>query len=247
VAAVLAIGSGAATQTPPSDAFEAASIRPVPEGAGVPIDLRFFQERFVATNVTLSQLIEQAYGIESREVVGGPDWVRVERFNVTATAGKSVDRDRMKLMLQALLAERFHLQIARETHTGTVYTLTARSVRNLNPPAKPSERSFISHAREDGNGFLSYHYDGHNATMAALAQSLSQQLRAPVVDQTNLTGNYDFRINWTYDSAFGGLEPDPNVPTIFTALENQVGLRLVAGKGPIPVYAIKQVTKPSPN
>ena len=235
------------TQAPPADSFEAASIRPVPSDAAIPIDFRFFQERFVATNLTLDQLIQLAYGVEAREVVGGPEWVRVERFNVTATAGQSVDRDRMKLMLQSLLAERFQLQISRETQTGTVYTLTARNVRNLNPPAKPDGRSLVAMVREDSKGFLSYHYDGHNATMAALAQSLSQQLRAPVVDQTNLTGNYDFRINWTYDAAFYGLEPDPNIPTIFTALENQVGLKLVAAKGPVPIYVIKRASKPSPN
>jgi uncharacterized protein (TIGR03435 family) len=247
VVAVLAIGSGVVAQVPSLDSFEAASIAPVPERSGVPIDFRFFQERFVATNVTLDQLIQLAYGIESREVVGGPDWVRVDRFNVTATAGQSADRDRMRLMLQSLLAERFKLQLARDTQTGTVYTLTARSVHDLKPPAKPSDPSLVSTVREDSKGFLSYHYDGHNATMAALAQTLSQRLQAPVVDETRLTGHYDFRINWTYDSAFYGLEPDPNIPTIFTALENQVGLKLVAGKGPVSVYVIKRVTKPSPN
>lgn len=255
VAAVLAIGSGVVAgrtqstsgQIPSSDSFEAASIRPVPDGARVPIDFRFLQGRFVATNLTLGQLIQQAYGIESRELIGGPAWVRVDRFSVTATAGESVDRDRMKRMLQSLLAERFQLQITRDTQTGTVYTLIAQRVHDLNPPAKPSERSLVSVVREDSNGFLSYHYDGHNATMAALTQSLSQQLQAPVVDRTNLTGHYDFRINWTHDSAFGGLEPDPDIPIIFTALENQVGLKLVAGKGPVPVYVIKRATKPSPN
>lgn len=247
LAATLVIGSGVVAQLPSADVFEAASIRPVPERSGLPIDFRFFQERFVGTNLTLDQLIQLAYGIESRELVGGPDWVRVDRFNVTATAGQSVDRERMKRMLQSLLAERFQLQLTRETQTGTVYALVARNARNLNPPAKPSERSLVSTVREDSNGFLSYHYDGHNATMAALAQSLSGQLRAPVVDQTNLTGQYDFRINWTYGSAFYGLEPDPNIPTIFTALEEQVGLRLVPGNGPVPVYVIERATHPSPN
>lgn len=255
VVAVLAIGSGVvarraqsqSTQVASSESFEAASIRRVPADAGVPIDFRFFQERFVATNVTLDQLIQLAYGIESREVVGGPDWVRVDRFNVTATAGQSVDRERMKRRLQSLLAERFQLQLTRDTQTGTVYTLTARNVHDLKPPAKPDERSLVLTVREDSNGFLSYHYDGHNATMAALARTLSQQLRAPVVDQTNLSGQYDFRINWTYDSAFYGLEPAPNIPTIFTALEEQVGLKLVAGKGPIPVYVIERAAQPSPN
>jgi uncharacterized protein (TIGR03435 family) len=105
----------------------------------------------------------------------------------------------------------------------------------------------VSTIRVDGNGVLSYRYDGRNATMATLIRSVAGQLRAPVIDQTNLTGAYDFSIKWAYDQPFGGLEPDPNVPTIFTALEQQVGLKLTAGKGPIPVYVIKTVAKPSEN
>jgi uncharacterized protein (TIGR03435 family) len=233
--------------TPASPSFEAASIKALAFDSREPIDFRFFPNRVVATNVTLGQLIEQAYGIESRELTGGPGWLRTDHFNVMATAGESVDRERMKLMLQALLADRFQLQIARETTAGTVYTLTARNVHDLKPPANPSDRSRVSTVREDRSGFLSYHYDGHNADMAALAQVLSEQLRAPVVDQTNVIGNYDFRINFAYDSAFGGLEPDPNVPTILTAIETQIGLKLAAGKGPVPVYAIIRATKPSPN
>lgn len=254
VVAALAIGStgvvASRAQAPPATpspiSFEVASVRPVPLGIG-PIDFRFLPGRVVATNLTLGQLIEQAYGIEARELIGGPMWVRADRFDVTATTGEAADRDRMKLMLQALLADRFQLRVARETQTGTVYTLTARDVHDLKPPAKPNERPLVSLVREDGNGVLSLHYDGHNAPMTLLAQVLSQQLRAPVVDQTNLTGAYDFRIDYAYDSAFGGFEPDPNVPTIFTALENQVGLKLTSARGRIPIYVITRATKPSAN
>ena len=80
--ALMAIGSGAMAQAPvgAGPSFEAASVKPPdPQGIGA-IDIRFFPNRFVATTVTLSQLIEYAYGIEAREIVGGPDWVRVERF-----------------------------------------------------------------------------------------------------------------------------------------------------------------------
>jgi uncharacterized protein (TIGR03435 family) len=230
-----------------SDTFEAASIVPTPLDRGFPIDFKFLPSRFVATALTLGQLIEQAYELEARELIGGPAWVRDDRFNVTATAGENVDGARMKRMLQSLLADRFQLQLRREERTGTVYTMTAPTIRNLRAPADPTGRPIVLHVREDGNGFLSYHYDGHNATMAALAQVLSQQLRAPVVDATKLTGAYDFRINWTYDTAFGGLEPDPQIPTIFTALENQIGLKLVAGSGPVPVHVITRASRPTPN
>jgi uncharacterized protein (TIGR03435 family) len=224
--------------------FEAASIRPKESGA---IDLRFLPSRFVATTVTASQLIEQAYQIEPRELVGGPDWVRVERFDVTATAGEEVPPDRMRLMLRSLLADRFQLELEREERTGTVYRLIARDVRNLNSPAKADDRPLVSTIRNDANGFLSYEYRGRNAPIAQLVRSLAGQLRAPVNDETKLTGNYDFQVAWTYDQAFGGLQPDPNIPTIFTALESQLGLKLVAGEGPVPVHVIRRISKPSAN
>jgi uncharacterized protein (TIGR03435 family) len=248
VAVVLIAAAATQAQQPvPAAAlpsFEVASVRP--NGAGA-IDFRFFPTRFVATNLTLGQLIEQAYNIEPRELIGGPDWVRVERFDVTGTSGAEVTQAQMRLMLQALLAERFQVQLERETRTGTVYRLIARSVRNVNPPAKPDERPVVTNGRYDENGFLSYDYTGHNATMEQLAVSLAAQLRAPVTDQTGLKGRYDFRVRWTYDTPFGGLQPDPNIPTIFTALERDLGLELEAGTGPIPAHVIRRAARPSPN
>ena len=249
---LLTVGSAAAVtvqaQSPAAlPRFEAASIRPLtPDQAGA-IDFRFYPNRFVATTLRLSQLIEQAYSIEARELIGGPDWVRVDVFNVTATTGADVSQDRMKLMLQALLADRFQLQLEPETRTGTVYRLTARDVHDLNPPANPDAQPLISTIRKDGNGFLSYEFVGRNATMGTLALTLSRQLRAPVSDETKLTGSHDFRIAWAYDEPVGGLPPDPNVATIFTALDNQLGLKLVADEGPIRVFTIRRVSRPTPN
>ena len=101
VAAVIAAAVSAHAQQPaPATAppsFEAASIRPSGGGA---IDFRFFPNRFAGTNLTLGQLIEQAYNIHPRELIGGPDWLRVDRFNVTATSGAEVSQDQMRLMLR---------------------------------------------------------------------------------------------------------------------------------------------------
>jgi uncharacterized protein (TIGR03435 family) len=243
---VSARGQSSSVGAPASaPSFDAASIKPGDGARG--IDFRFFPTRFVATALTLEQLILQAYGIESRELTGGPDWVRGDRFDVTATTSQEVSRERMQLMLRTLLAERFNLQIGREERTGTVYSLTARNAKNLKPPAKPDAPAAIGTRRLDENGVLSYRAEGHNATMAALAQYLAAHVRAPVTDETKLTGNYDFTISYTYDTAFGGLAPDPNVPTMFTALESQVGLKLTAGKGPVPVWVITRVAKPTAN
>jgi uncharacterized protein (TIGR03435 family) len=101
--------------------------------------------------------------------------------------------------------------------------------------------------RNDGNGVLSYEYVGYNASMAQLAVTLGGHLRAPVADETKVTGNYDFRISWAYDEPIGGIPPDPNMPTIVTAIERDLGLKLEADKGPIPVHVIRSVSSPSPN
>ena len=227
--------------------FEAASIKPPdPNGSGA-IDLRFFPNRFAAANIRLFDLIGQAYDLEFREIEGGPEWVRVDRFDVSATSGHEVSLQQMKVMLQSLLEERFQLQLVPETRTGTVYRLTVRNLRGLTPPAKPDDRSMVSTVRNDGNGFLSYEYAGRNATIGQLATTLAQQVRAPVIDETKIAGNYDFTVRWTYAEASGGREPDPNIPTIFTALENDLGLKLVADRGPVTVHVIRRASKPSAN
>lgn len=240
IAAVLIVSAAAAVrgQAP----FESVSITPSDGGL---IDVQFFPNRVVARTVTLSELIEQAYGLQPWEVVDGPDWVRVDRFTITAVAGADVGRDRMKLMLQSLLADRFQLQLARDTRTGAVYRLSARKVRGLKA-ARPNERSVITADLRDDAGFLSYHYQFRNTTMSTLARTLPQHLGAPVIDQTQLTGAFDFRTHFAYDDAFGH-RLDSDVPTIMNALEKQLGLTLVAGTAAVPVHVIVRVSRPSTN
>lgn len=243
-------GVGRAQEPPreavPLPAFERVSIEPSTRGQ---IGVRFLPDGFVATTLTLSDLIEQAYGLKPGEaVVGGPDWVRFELFNVTATARRQVSRDRMELMLQSLLADRFQLQLERGTQTGTVYRLTALNARNLNSPDGPNERVVVTTDLEDefGPNALIYRYDFRNATMGQLALTLSRYVRAPVVDGTNLPGRFDFRLRFRRDDDFGH-SVDANVPTLWAALRKQLGLALVADKGPIPVYLIRRASRPFTN
>jgi uncharacterized protein (TIGR03435 family) len=245
VCGTVAMAQSPAPPAPPT--FEAASIRLSPAGTPRGIDYRFYDDRFVGTALTVSQLIEQAYAIEGRELTGGPDWIRGDRFDVMATAGSAVPRDRLRLMLQSLLAERFQLELSRETRPGTVYSLTAPNRRNLKSPADPKSVSRVGIIRDDGNGYLKYRYEGRNAPIAMLIKHLAAQLGAPVTDATSITGNHDFVVQFAYENPFGGLEPDPNVPTIFTALENDLGLKLVAGKGPVTMYVITRASRPSEN
>jgi uncharacterized protein (TIGR03435 family) len=255
IAAVLMIGSAGAVgqpQQPPGDAvplpsFERVSIEPSTSGQ---IDVRFLPNGFIASTVTLSELIEQAYDLQPGEaVVGGPAWVRVDLVNVTATARQAVSRDRLQLMLQSLLADRFQLQLERGTRTGTFYRLKAPRARNLNPPARPNERPVVTTEQRDGTAdfdALADHFDFRNATMSGLALALSRYVRAPVVDETNLTGRFDVRLHFRRHDAFGhGI--DSTVPTFTRALWEQLGLALVADEGPVPVAAIRRVSRPFTN
>lgn len=241
IAAVLAVGSAGAVLGQ-AGTFETATIRSSDSGL---IDVSFAPHRFAARTVSLSELIEQAYDLEPWAVVGGPDWVRIDRFTVTATTGEAVGRDRMRLMLQALLADRFQLQLARETQPGNVYWLRSRKVRNLKAPARPNEPAVVNTSVREESGFLSDRYDFRNTTMGGLALALSQYVRVPVIDDTKLAGSFDFRLNFAYDDAFGQRLDDDVAPTIFTALDKQLGLTLVAGEAPLPVYLVRRVVRPA--
>ena len=190
--------------------------------------------------MSLVELIEEAYSVKAWEVFGGPDWARVDRCTVTATTATSVPREQMKLMLQALLAERFQLQLVPETQSVNLYRLITNDVRKLKPAENPAERAVID-AKELRENAATYRWKARNATMGHLAVALSQLLRAPVVDETKLTGAFDFRIEFADVSAFGRDDGDwLEGRSIIKALEKDAGLTLVAGTGPVSGQAIRR-------
>jgi uncharacterized protein (TIGR03435 family) len=241
-ATLLALGSAAAVRgqapaTPPS--FQTVSIEP---SIGGLIKVAYAPRSFTAHAISLVELIDEAYGVKAWEVFGGPDWARVDRFTVKATTATEVPRERMKLMLQALLTERFQLQLAPETQSVSLYRLSASDVRKLTPVAKPSGRPVIN-VKEIRDA--AYRWEGRNATMSSLTVALSQHLRAPVVDDTTLTGAFDFRFEFVDVSAFGRDDGDQlEGRSIVNALEKQAGLTLLAGTGPVPGHAIRRASRP---
>lgn len=239
---LLALGSagtvrGQAPATLPS--FQTVSVEPSTGGV---IDIGYAPRSFSARSTSLVELIDEAYGVKAWEVFGGPDWTRIDRFTVRATTATDVPRERMKLMLQALLTERFQLQLAPETQSVSLYRLSARDGLKLKPAAKSAERGVINATAIRA---AAYRWEGRNATMRSLAVALSQHLRAPVVDETKLTEAYDFRFEFADVSAFGRDDGDPlEGRSIFNALEMQAGLTLLAGKGPVSGRAIRRASKP---
>ena len=209
------------------------------------------------TNVTVSWMIKLAYNVHANQISGGPAWLDSERYD---TVGRSdtpgePSRDQMKLMIQKLLVDRFQLRFHTEKRELPVYAMVvAKGGPKLSVSAgDPSAFPGIGFGREPGVISLS----GRNTGLNGVANGLqSNILDKPVVDQTGLTGRYDFQLRFTPDvnqlANFGGLESantaDPNPPPdIFTAFEQQLGLKLQATKALVNVMVIDRIERPSPN
>jgi uncharacterized protein (TIGR03435 family) len=251
LSALILACAAAAAQT-----FEVASIKPNAENDNrVMIGIQP-GGRFTATGVTLKELIGQAWNVREFQISGGPGWIGSERYDINAKAegvGERIPREQLRPMLRALLEERFRLKVHEESKEMPLYALVAaKSGSKLAASAGEQPGPMI----RMGRGRL----DVKNAPMSMLAQSLSQQLGRHIVDKTGLAGNYDFVLQWTPEPGQGGGGPfagprspdalppaDTTGPSIFTALQEQLGLRLEAQRGPVPVIVIDQVEKPSEN
>ena len=233
--------------------FEVATIKP--SNPDVPGKLFTVKSRqFMTVNTTLADLISFAYGLQARQITGGQPWMENEKFDVTGqpeAQGQPNERQ-LKAMLQKLLADRFKLVHHRETRDLPVYAIVVAAgghkltKNDGNPNGLP--RLFFK-----GLGNL----PAMNATMADLAGVMQTAvLDRPVVDKTGLPGRYDFTLTWTPDdSQFRGLGvqvPAPSTdvnapPGLFTAIQEQLGLKLESMSAPVEVLVIDRVEKPSEN
>jgi uncharacterized protein (TIGR03435 family) len=214
--------------------FEVASIKPsnAPPGSSG-FDSR--HGRLVGTNVTLKRSIMGAYAIGPNQIVGGPDWLDSDRFDINAKAGKDAGDREMMVMLQALLAERFHLESHRETRPVQCYVI---EVAKGGPKLEKSTGE--SSSAGSGRGRVT----GRATGMDRFAQVLAREMDLPVVNQTGLEGKFNFKLEWTPEIA----RQEANAgPSIFTAIQEQLGLRLRAQKVPIEVLVIDRAEKPTEN
>lgn len=249
-----------AQSNPGAPAFEVASIKPSdPEARGVRIQFTP-GGGLNATNVRLRQLIEVAYDVQSFQILGGPSWLNSQGFDIIAKPPQSQEaparerqmteaqREQFRRRIQALLAERFQLVIRRDTKEMPVYALVVAK----NGP-KLKESAGESTGIRAGRGEIS----GGRVEIPMLARILSSRVGRPILDRTGLKGAYDFKLEWTPDIAEpmkgGPLEKaeapaaDLPGPSIFTALQEQLGLKLEATRGPAEVIVIERVEKPTPN
>ncbi len=272
--------------TSESPVFEAASIRPAADtgrtgGRGTP-------GRFSGFNLSLRRLIRQAYDIHDSQIVGGPDWIDSQGFDINATTGEKPP-DQMRFMMQTLLRDRFKLKFRTEQRELPIYALVvARSNGRLGPglkkipdgecpppgarrgappaggpPPGPPPSPFDPNAQAPcgslifGPGRLL----AHGVGIDQLARSIGglpaiTAFNRIVVNETKLEGQYDFDFKWTNEFAARGGPPPAgpppapasgDEPTLVTALQEQLGLKLDARRATIDVLVIDSAEKPSEN
>jgi uncharacterized protein (TIGR03435 family) len=175
-----------------------------------------------STNHSLRDFIGWAYRVKDYQIVG-PDWLTTQKFDIVAKAEAPVSDDRLMAMLQALLAERFKLAIHRETKERTVYEL----VVGKNGPSLHEVEAGPG-SSTDGRGSLS----AKKLSMFQFADSLSQHVNLPVLNMTGIKGAFDIELKWAPE------EDSANGPSIFTAVQEQLGLKLEQRKGPMEIIVV---------
>jgi len=232
--------------------FEVATIKPgVPDSPGKGFGTN--GHNVSTRNTTLNDLIVFAYGLHARQIAGGPGWLETEKYDIAGIPDRpgAPNGDQLKAMFQKLIADRFKLTFHREKKELTVYAITVGKTGSKLTPAD---------SNAGGNPSLFFRGLGvlpaKNATMSEFAGVMQGAvLDRPVVDQTGLTGRFDFTLSWAPDETqFGGLGarvPPPGEgetrPNLFTAMQDQLGLKMETAKAPVDVLVIDRVEKPSEN
>jgi bla regulator protein blaR1 len=236
--------------------FEVASIKPGdPAAGGTQIGLSP-GGTFNAKNVTLKALIQNAYDVRDFQISGGPGWIETQRYDIVAKGqdtGVSEDdirtmtdqqrnllKEKLVSRVRALLEERFQLKVHRETKEMPVYALViAKTGTKIRVDDGPPVNSLGIRRDDAGKSAVT----AQAVPLASLVKLLSNQVGRTVLDQTGLKGNYDFKMTFAPDLAAA----DADGPSIFTALQEQLGLRLDAQKGPVEVLVIDSAQKASEN
>ncbi|MDP9038531.1 MAG: TIGR03435 family protein [Acidobacteriota bacterium] len=236
-------------QQPPGrlPTFAVATIRPSSPDVVAVTQIR--GNRFASEGTTFVDVFKYAYNVHPDQVVGGPEWLRTQRFDILADpeTEKRPSSDQMKALVQQLLVERFHLVMHQEQKVLSVYAL----VKAVDAPK-------LTKSTADSGGIpaVAYNPKGElhagNATMANFATFLQRfVLDRPAVDETGIAGRFDVALRWTPDSFHaGGKADDPQgdalaPPSLFTAIKEQLGLKLQPTKAPASVYVIDRVDQPS--
>jgi uncharacterized protein (TIGR03435 family) len=240
-------------------AFEVASIRKNTSAGGRTL-MDGAGDRFSVTNATLRMLILTSFELLDDQLVGGPGWIDNDRFDIVAVRG-GAPFEQVPAMLRTLFAERFKLRTHAETRDMPMYTLVMAGSNGA-----PGERMKVADCdrKDPSTGFPSAsdkvlpcnvrfvgpgRLRGGGLRMRDLAAALTPIVGRIVIDRTGLPGRYDLELAWVPDQPQRATDdipvPDPNGVSLFTALQEQLGLRLTGGRGPVDVLVIDSVSPPT--
>jgi uncharacterized protein (TIGR03435 family) len=271
VLCVLTLTGAAQQQSTPR--FEAASVKPNTSGQ-IAQSSQIGKGSVVTTNLRMRALIATAHAVRPDRIVGSPAWFDRERFDITARAPADTPDNLLRPMLRALLAERFGFMFHTEMREMPVYALivvrgNGRSGPNLKAstqcdpdaintlgprtgdPALPiGKRPCTVISGFDGRGTA--YITGGARPIAAVVEALQNpglqgMVDRPVVDRTGLTGTYDFDLRFAAAAALAAAPDAPNLPSIFTAIQEQLGLKLETSRGPVEMFVIDSVERPTPD
>jgi len=227
--------------------FEVASIRPHVLPPGVlygNVGLRVSGSMLTAENMSLSNLITYGYDIKDYELLGQPSWADADRYDVSAKAEgeAALTRELAMPMMRALLADRFQVKVHREMKEMPVYALVVPKNGPKFKESAPEAQSLLTLGSK-GKGLVMNVTKGG---MAQLANQFSKRngVDRPVLDKTGLSGGYDYKLEW---GDYGAASADADVVSIFTAIQDQLGLKLEPTKAPVEVLIVDFAAKPSEN
>ena len=240
--------------------YDVASVRPHPAGDGsMSISEPPHLARLTLTGVTMSNIVQIAYGINEFQLLGGPSWLQSQRFDLLARSDSAADDLLAKLtpcqqrlakehMLQLVLADRAHLAIHHGSKDVSGYSLViAKSGPKLqeSPPQSDLQHSGGMTMRSNK---LGYQLTANNYGLDYLAAWLADETHSPVADKTGLSAKYDLALQWSEDlAAVAPTSGDAPYPLIFTALQEQLGLKLEPAKVPLDTIIIDHIDPPSEN
>jgi uncharacterized protein (TIGR03435 family) len=221
--------------------------------------------RVTITNNPLRNIIRNAWGLQGFQIVGGPDWMNTDRWDIVAKAEGNPQGPQMMAMLQNLLADRFKLVTHRETREMPIYALVfAKPDHGFGPKLRASStdcQKEMTAAIARGGGpprdgrvlcgmrLLNGHIEMNAESMRNFVRNLSPIAGRSIVDRTELTGGFDAELTWTPDASLGN-PPDAapasnDGPSLFTAIQEQLGLKLDAQRGPVEVLIIDSAERPT--
>jgi uncharacterized protein (TIGR03435 family) len=267
VSAIGTAGFGPSAQSL-SPAFEVASVKPT-NVSGTALVMLYPGGRLRATNFSLQGLISRAWHLQGDQVEGGPNWIRSEGFDIEAKAEGNPPAEQIWLMLRTLLAERFALRVRTETREFPVYELVvARNDGALGPTLRTASGTNCISANPSGLPLAPFdinrppcgalyspvgRWTGRGVPIASLVSALARVAGRVVIDRTRLNGRFDVDLQWTDVAVL--LQPDSGLleapsgdgPSLFTALREQLGLKLEARRGPVEVLVVEHAERPTSN